>query len=158
MVLLQRCELLNSIEAQILYPFISVILSYLHQVHYFTLLSVWSQFPCAVCLYKSESSHDCELQTELKVCRKVWVQLLLLVRMSNLIRGCEDESGGTAAAAHLRTQEHYYKILSKTDRSGLAQSELASGDLSQADKHLLLPGGHSVASVCGLSSVLEKLI
>lgn len=65
------------------------------------------------------------------------------MRMSNLIRGSEDESGGPATAAHSRTQERYYEIISRTDRSGLAQSEFASGDLSQTDKHLLLPEGHS---------------
>lgn len=80
------------------------------------------------------------------------------MRMSNLIRSSEDESGGPAIAAHSRIQEHYYKIISRTDRSGLAQSGFASGDLSQVDKHLLLPGGHSVGSECGLTRVLEKLI
>lgn len=68
--------------------------------------------------------------------------------MSNLIRGSEDESCGPAPAAHSRIQERYYKIIPRTDRSGLAQSEFASGDLSQIDKHLLVPGGHSVGSVC----------
>lgn len=54
---------------------------------------------------------------------------------------------------HSRTQERYYKIISRTDGSGLAQSEFASGDLRQIDKHLLLSGGSSVGSVCGLTSV-----
>lgn len=117
-------------------------------------LSVWPQCSCAVLLYKSKSCHDCELQTESKARRKVWIQqLLLLMRMSNLIRCSKDERSGPAAAVHSRTQEHYYKIITRTDGPGLAQSEFASGDLSQIDKHLLLPGGNSVGSVCGLTSV-----
>lgn len=54
-----------------------------------------------------------------------------------------------AVAKDSKTQEHYYKIISRTDRSGLAQSGFACGDLGQIDKHLLVPGGHSVAYVCG---------
>lgn len=78
--------------------------------------------------------------------------------MSNLIRGFEHESGGPAAAAHSRTYKHYNKIISRTDRSGLAQSESVSGDLCQIHKHLVLHGDRPLASICGITSVAKAYL
>lgn len=65
---------------------------------------VWSQCSCAVLLCKSKSCHDCELQTESKVRRKVWIQqLLLLMRMSNLIRGWKKWPSCSSALKDSRT-------------------------------------------------------